>query len=202
VIDPIFWLGLSILLVAVSLTAVLMATLPAMRELARAARSAEKLFDTLSRELPPTLDSIRLTSQEINQLKGDVSEGVQSTSSVVQQVDESLSGAKKQAQQAKTISRSLLAGAKAAWRSFQQSDQKAGRRSPHPRQDERPLPDWQTEGWTEKAVETDHDEAELEAELEAESLLEAKLEAKLEANDASKTEINKTETRQKQIRGN
>ncbi|MBC6418884.1 MAG: hypothetical protein GDA44_08905, partial [Prochloron sp. SP5CPC1] len=51
-IDPLFWLGLSILLVAVSLTAVLIAALPAFQELARAARSAEKLFDTLQREFP------------------------------------------------------------------------------------------------------------------------------------------------------
>jgi uncharacterized protein YoxC len=117
-LDPIFWLGLSILLVAVSLTAVLMATLPAMRELARAARSAEKLFDTLSRELPPTLDSIRRTSQEINQLKGDVSEGVQSTSQVVQQVDEGLASAKQQVRQAKTVTRSAWAGVRAAWGVF------------------------------------------------------------------------------------
>lgn len=54
-IDPLFWLGLSILLVAVSLTAVLVAALPALQEIAKAARSIEKLADTLSRELPPTL---------------------------------------------------------------------------------------------------------------------------------------------------
>jgi uncharacterized protein YoxC len=119
-LDPIFWLGLSILLVAVSLTAVLMATLPAMRELARAARSAEKLFDTLSRELPPTLDSIRRTSQEINQLKGDVSEGVQNTSQIVQHVDEGISTAKQQVRQAKTVTRSVWAGVRAAWGVFQQ----------------------------------------------------------------------------------
>ncbi len=65
-IDPLFWLGLSILLVAVSLTAVLIAALPALQELARAARSAEKLFDTLQREFPPTLEAIRLTGLEIS----------------------------------------------------------------------------------------------------------------------------------------
>jgi len=118
VIDPLFWLGLSILLVAASLTAVLVAALPAFRELARAARSAEKLFDTLSRELPPTLEAIRLTGMEITDLKEDVSEGVQSAGRVVQQVDQSVSGARKQVQQVQNQTRSLLAGVKAAWRSF------------------------------------------------------------------------------------
>jgi hypothetical protein len=61
VIDPLFWLGLSLLLVATSLTAVLVAAIPALQELARAARSAEKLFDTLSRELPPTLEAVSYT---------------------------------------------------------------------------------------------------------------------------------------------
>jgi FtsZ-binding cell division protein ZapB len=122
VVDPLFWLGLSILLVAVSLTAVLVAALPAFRELARAARSAEKLFDTLSRELPPTLESIRLTGMEITDLKEDVSEGVQGAGRVVQQVDQSIDRVKKQAQQAQTTTRSLFAGVKAAWNTFSRRD--------------------------------------------------------------------------------
>jgi uncharacterized protein YoxC len=121
VLDPLFWLGLSILLVAVSLTAVLVAALPALRELARAARSAEKLFDTLSRELPPTLESIRLTGMEITDLKDDVSEGVQSAGRVVQQVDQGLSGVRQQARQAKVTTRSIVSGIRAAWRTFQTS---------------------------------------------------------------------------------
>lgn len=117
-IDPLFWLGLSILLVAASLTAVLMAAIPAFRELARAARSAEKLFDTLSRELPPTLEAIRLTGMEITDLKEDVSDSVQSAGRVVQQVDRSVSGARKQVQQVQTQTRSLLTGVRAAWNSL------------------------------------------------------------------------------------
>ena len=116
--DPLFWLGLSILLVAVSLVAVLIAALPAFRELARAARSAEKLFDTLSREMPPTLESIRMTSLEITDLKADVSEGVQGAGHVVQQLDQSITGVKKQAEQAQKTTRSFMAGFKAAWRSL------------------------------------------------------------------------------------
>jgi uncharacterized protein YoxC len=118
VVDPLFWLGLSILLVAVSLTAVLITALPALQELARAARSAEKLFDTLRRELPPTLEAIRLTGLEITDLTDDVSQGVQSAGQIVKQVDQSISGAKKQAQRVNSTTRSVMVGIKAAWRSF------------------------------------------------------------------------------------
>jgi hypothetical protein len=118
VIDPLFWLGLSILLVAVSLTAVLVAALPALQELARAARSAEKLFDTLRRELPPTLEAIRLTGLEISDLTDDVSEGVKSAGQVVKQVDQSLSGAKNQAKKVQVNTRGVVAGVKAAWKTW------------------------------------------------------------------------------------
>lgn len=117
-LDPIFWLGLSILLVAVSLTAVLVAALPALQELARAARSAEKLFDTLSRELPPTLESIRLTGLEISDLTDEVNKGVQSASQVVQQVDGSIDTAKKQAQKVQVTTKSVFAGLKAGWKTL------------------------------------------------------------------------------------
>jgi hypothetical protein len=118
VIHPLFWLGLSILLVATSLTAVLVAAIPALQELARAARSAEKLFDTLSRELPPTLDAIRMTGLEITDLTDDVSEGVKSAGQVVKQVDQSLDTARKQAQNLQVGTRSVFVGVKAAWRNF------------------------------------------------------------------------------------
>ncbi|MBD2444320.1 hypothetical protein H6G25_14210 [Dolichospermum sp. FACHB-1091] len=113
-IDPLFWLGLSILLVAASLTAVLVASIPALQELARAARSAEKFFDTLSRELPPTLNAIRNTSLEITDLTDDVSEGVKSAGQVVKQFDQSLNSAKKQAENIQVGTRSVLIGIKAA----------------------------------------------------------------------------------------
>lgn len=117
-IDPLFWLGLSILLVAVSLTAVLVAALPALQELARAARSAEKLFDTLRRDLPPTLEAIRLTGLEISDLTDDVSDGVKSAVQVAQQVDQSLDNAVKQAQKVEVGTRSVVAGVKAAWKTL------------------------------------------------------------------------------------
>ncbi|HEY9668937.1 MAG TPA: DUF948 domain-containing protein [Coleofasciculaceae cyanobacterium] len=117
-IDPLFWLGLSILLVAVSLTAVLIAALPALQELGRAARSIEKLADTLRRELPPTLEAIRLTGLEISDLTDDISEGVQSAGQVVKQVDQSLSSAKSQAKKVQVNTRSVVAGVKAAWKTW------------------------------------------------------------------------------------
>lgn len=117
-IDPLFWLGLSLLLVAASLTAVLVAAIPALQEVARAARSAEKFFDTLSRELPPTLNSIRTTGIEITDLTNDVSEGVKSANQVVKQVDQGIDGAKKQAQNLQVGTRSFVVGIKTAWKTF------------------------------------------------------------------------------------
>ena len=117
-IDPLFWLALSILLVAVALTALLVAAIPALQELARAARSAEKLFDTLRRDLPPTLEAIRLTGLEISDLTDDVSDGVKSATQVAKQVDQSLDNAVKQAQKVEVRTRSVFAGVKAAWKSL------------------------------------------------------------------------------------
>jgi uncharacterized protein YoxC len=116
--DPIFWLGLSILLVAVSLTAVLVTLIPAVQALARAARSVEKLADTLSREFPPTLEAIRLTGLEISELTDDVSDGVQSAGEVVKQVDRSIGSAKKQAQNLQATTRSVVSGIKAGWKTL------------------------------------------------------------------------------------
>ena len=122
--DSLFWLGLSLFLVAISLTAVLMAALPALQEVARAARSAEKLFDTLNREFPPTLEAIRLTGIEITELSDEIDRGVESASSVVKQVDRSLSNVKKQAKQAKTNTQGLIVGVKAAWKVWNNSAKK------------------------------------------------------------------------------
>jgi ABC-type transporter Mla subunit MlaD len=116
--DPLFWLALSLLLVAVSLTAMLMAVIPAMAELSRAARSAEKLFDTLGRDLPPTLEALRLTGQELSDLTDDVSEGVHHAGQVVKQVDQSLASARHQAKVVNVGTKSVLAGARAAWQAW------------------------------------------------------------------------------------
>ncbi|MGB7485292.1 MAG: DUF948 domain-containing protein [Phormidesmis sp.] len=112
--NPFFWLGLSILLVAISLMALLLVAIFTLQELARAARSAEKLLDTLNREIPPTLRDIRVTGKELSGLSDEVTGSVQSARSVVQQVDQGLIGAKVQAQKAHITTRSVLAGAAAA----------------------------------------------------------------------------------------
>ncbi|MGL5080961.1 MAG: hypothetical protein ACRC8A_05690 [Microcoleaceae cyanobacterium] len=117
-IDPLFWLGLSLLLVAVSLTAVLVAVLPAVQAISRAASSLEKLADTLSREFPPTLEAIRMTGLEISELTDDVSQGVQQAGQVVKQVDRSLDGARKQAQRVQHATDNLFTGIQVAWRTF------------------------------------------------------------------------------------
>ena len=122
--DSLFWLGLSLFLVAISLTAVLMAALPAFQEVARAARSAEKLFDTLNREFPPTLEAIRLTGTEITELSDEINQGVESACRVVKQVDRSLSNVKKQAKQARTNTHGFIVGVKAAWKVWNNSTKK------------------------------------------------------------------------------
>jgi hypothetical protein len=119
IIDPLLLLGCSILLVAVSLTALLVAAFPAIQDLSRAARSAEKLFDRLDRELPPTLEAIRLAGLELGDLSDDLAQGVQSATAVAQQVDLSIVQVKKQAGNVQTNTRSVWVGVKAAWRTWQ-----------------------------------------------------------------------------------
>lgn len=114
-IDPLFWLALSLFLVAISLTAVLIVALPAIQELGRAARSVEKLFDTLARELPPTLEAIRLTGLEISELTDDVTDSVKSAGQAAKQVEESLAEVRQQAQTARAATRTVMAGMRAAW---------------------------------------------------------------------------------------
>ncbi|WP_309235982.1 DUF948 domain-containing protein [Planktothrix sp. FACHB-1365] len=116
--EPLFWLALSLFFVAVSLTAVVVVALPALQAIARAARSVEKLADTLSREFPPTLESIRLTGLEITELTEDVSEGVQSASQVVKQVDLGLDSAKQQARKLQSTTGSIFTGIRVAWKTF------------------------------------------------------------------------------------
>jgi uncharacterized protein YoxC len=112
-IDPLFWLGLSLFLVSFSLFAVLLVTIPTLQEVGRAARSAEKLFDTLNREFPPTLEAIRLTGKEVGELTDDLNQGIGKATGIVQRVDRGLVTAQQQVQQ---NSRGLVAGAKAAWK--------------------------------------------------------------------------------------
>ncbi len=125
--EPIFWLALSLFLVAVCLAAVLLAAIPALQELARASRSAEKLFDTLYRELPPTLEAIRLTGLEISDLTDDLSEGVESAGHVAKQLDQGIRSAQRQVQSAGITTQSVFIGMQAAWKSLTRSTSKRRR---------------------------------------------------------------------------
>jgi uncharacterized protein YoxC len=118
-IEPFFWLGFSLCLVSVSLTAVLITLIPVAQELSRAARSAEKLFDTLNREFPNTLDAIRNTNLELTQLSGEMKEGVKSASGAVKQIDRTLVTAKKQVETVQLKSRGFWAGVKAGIKTWQ-----------------------------------------------------------------------------------
>jgi hypothetical protein len=127
--DPLFWLGLSAVLVVLSLTAVLAMALPTLQQLSRTAHSAEQLLETLNRELPRTLESLRLTGSELAELGEEVSEGLHSASQVVKQVDHSLSSTRQQARQIHVASRSTWVGLRAAWRTFTAPDPSAQKRS-------------------------------------------------------------------------
>ncbi|NBD18671.1 MAG: DUF948 domain-containing protein [Cyanobacteria bacterium] len=116
--DPIFWLALSLFLVAISLTAVLVAAFPAFLELARVARSAEKLFDTLEKELPSTLDAIRLTGEEVAELTNEVNTGVKNASQVAKQLDRGVTTAKNQAQGVRKQTRGVITGVRVAWKTW------------------------------------------------------------------------------------
>jgi hypothetical protein len=129
VADPVFWLGCSLLLVAMSLTAVFVVSMPVVMELARAARSAEKLLDTLNRELPATLESIRLTGSDLGDLQKDVNRGVKSAVNVVEQVDRGFTATKQQVDRAQITTKGLIVGTKAAIKAFRDSS-KSQKKSP------------------------------------------------------------------------
>ncbi len=121
--EPFFWLGFSILLVTISLTALLVSAIPAFQELSRAARSAEKLFDTLNREFPTFLEAIKLTNMSITELGNEVTQGVKSASNTVKEIDTTIVVSKKQVQKVSTSTRGFFVGVKAAWKSLLSSDE-------------------------------------------------------------------------------
>ncbi len=106
---------------AVSLMAVLIAAIPVLQEIARAARSADKLFNTLHKEFPPTLHSIRLTGLEITELTDEIDSGVKSASDVVKQVDNRLNQTQTQIKNVQTQSRRLLRGFQVGWKTWSRS---------------------------------------------------------------------------------
>lgn len=119
--DPLLVLLISLILVTFSLCVMAIVAIPAFQELARAARSAEKLFDLLGREFPQTLQAIRRTGTEIGHLSEGLQDGVKSAAEVVKQVDQGLSSARHQARNVRISSVSVASGIRAAWRSFRRS---------------------------------------------------------------------------------
>ncbi len=111
-------LTLSFLLVVVCLTAVLITAIPAFQELARAGRSVTRLAETLSRELPPTLEAIRLTGLEISELSDELNQGAKSANEAVKQVSEGIKSVRRTTSSAAIATRSALAGLKAGWQSL------------------------------------------------------------------------------------
>jgi uncharacterized protein YoxC len=130
VIEPLFWLGLSIVLLAMSLTALLVASIPVLLGLARLAQSAEKVLDLLHQELPTTLKALRHTGSDLSDLADDVTEGIHSASRVVKQVDHSLSEVRQQAQTTHHVTRSLWVGTQVAWRVLTAQPRQRRRRPP------------------------------------------------------------------------
>ncbi|MGK7958345.1 MAG: DUF948 domain-containing protein [Crocosphaera sp.] len=116
--DPLFWLSCSLGLMTLSLTAILIVAIPVLQEIARAARSAEKLLETLDREIPPTLHAIRLTGLEITELTDDIDGGVKSASEIVKQVDNSLNVTQTQIKKVQTGTRRLLKGFRVGWKTW------------------------------------------------------------------------------------
>lgn len=109
------------MLVAVGVLTVLIVTVFLLRELNRACRSAERLCDILARDLPPTLEALRLTGLEITELTDDMNESVQHVGEVMKQVDQGITSARQQAEYVQIGTRSLWAGARAAWSSWTKS---------------------------------------------------------------------------------
>ncbi|MDV3353177.1 DUF948 domain-containing protein [Leptothoe sp. ISB3NOV94-8A] len=140
--DPLIWLGLSILLLGFGLVALVCVSIPALIGLARAARSAEKFFDTLDRELPRTLEAMRHTGADLSDLADDMTDSVSSARNIVKQVDQSLSDVRLQASQVKRSTRSVAVGFRAAWRVLTKpaNARKRKRRPPPPKPVEPPHP--------------------------------------------------------------
>ena len=126
--NPFFWLLLSFLLVAISLTAVLAAAFPAFLELGRTARSAEKLLDTLNRELPRTLEALRKTGGELSDLGDELEDSLKGAKNIIQHTEKGIKTTQTQIRQVHHGSRSAFKGLLVAWRVFRAPSKQSPRR--------------------------------------------------------------------------
>ncbi|MCL1493592.1 MAG: DUF948 domain-containing protein [Pseudanabaena sp. Salubria-1] len=116
--EAIFLLGLSFLLVVVCLTILLLTAIPAFQELAKAANSIIRLADTLTRELPATLEAIRMTGLELSELSDELNQGAKSAGEAVKQVNDGIKGVRQGASNASIATKSAFAGLKAGLKSL------------------------------------------------------------------------------------
>jgi uncharacterized phage infection (PIP) family protein YhgE len=116
--EAIFLLGLSFLLVVVCLTILLLTAIPTFQELAKAANSIIRLADTLTRELPATLEAIRMTGLELSELSDELNQGAKSAGEAVKQVNDGIKGVRQGASNASIATKSAFAGIKAGLKSL------------------------------------------------------------------------------------
>jgi uncharacterized protein YoxC len=116
--EAIFLLGLSFLLVVICLTILLLTAIPTFQELAKAAHSVTRLADTLTRELPATLEAIRMTGLELSELSDELNQGAKNAGEAVKQVNDSIKGVKQSASSAKIATQSAFAGIRAGLQSL------------------------------------------------------------------------------------
>lgn len=116
--EAIFLLGLSFLLVVVCLTILLITAIPTFQELGRAASSIVRLAETLTRELPATLEAIRMTGLELSELSDELNQGAKSAGEAVKQVNDGIKGVRQSASSASIATKSAFAGIKAGLKSL------------------------------------------------------------------------------------
>ncbi|ELS31567.1 MULTISPECIES: hypothetical protein [Pseudanabaena] len=116
--EAIFLLGLSFLLVVICLTILLLTAIPAFQELAKAANSIIRLADTLTRELPATLEAIRMTGLELSELSDELNQGAKNAGEAVKQVNDGIKGVRQSASSATIATKSAFAGIKAGLKSL------------------------------------------------------------------------------------
>ncbi|OIP77024.1 MAG: DUF948 domain-containing protein [Oscillatoriales cyanobacterium CG2_30_44_21] len=116
--EAIFLLGLSFLLVVICLTILLLTAIPTFQELGKAANSIIRLADTLTRELPATLEAIRMTGLELSELSDELNQGAKNAGEAVKQVNDGIKGVRKGASSASIATKSAFAGIKAGLRSL------------------------------------------------------------------------------------
>jgi uncharacterized protein YoxC len=116
--EAIFLLGLSFLLVVICLTILLLTAIPTFKELGKAANSIVRLADTLTRELPATLEAIRMTGLELSELSDELNQGAKSAGEAVKQVNDGIKGVRQGASNASIATKSAFAGIKAGLKSL------------------------------------------------------------------------------------